>query len=221
MRTRSLVLAALVCLFPLHAARAGSNDAWTAAKANLPKDTMVLLGLDLAQLQKSSLWSLGFPLILSQQPDIKAALDTVKASCQLDPLKIITGLVIGTDANQQHGAIYISVTGLDQAKLTSCFQVVAKGKPTIKTEGKITELSSGDKTLYLSWIGTNVLVLPFELGNKADLGTWTAGAKALTKSKVARSMGKVNTSAAVWAVSAVPKDLDDNQKMKGGYGAIT
>jgi hypothetical protein len=34
-------------------------------------------------------------------------------------------------------------------------------------------------------------------------------------------MGKVNTSAAAWAVSGMPKDLDDKTKMKMGYGSVT
>ena len=47
--TRSVVLAALLVAVPLRA-HAGDKAAWTAAKANLSKDTTVLVGLDLTQL---------------------------------------------------------------------------------------------------------------------------------------------------------------------------
>lgn len=220
---RSLAAVALVSMVSL---TAEAGPAWTAAKANLPKETAVLVGLDLAQLQKSSLFSFGFPMMLSQQPELKEALELVKSTCKLDPMKIVKDVVIGADENQKHGAIYISVDGLDQAKLVSCLDAVAaaKGKKdakvAVKTDGKITELTVGDKSMFLTWIGTNVIVVPHEFTSKADLQAWT-GAKTLAKSKVARGMGKVNTSAAVWAVSGMPKDLDDKTKMKMGYGSVT
>ncbi len=221
---RSLVVAAAVSLLPLTAS-AAPGAAWTAAKSNLPKDTTVLVGLDLVQLTKSSLFTMAFPLMLSQQPEIKDGLDLIKTSCNLDPLKVVQGVVFGTDDTQKHGAIYIAVDGLDQPKIVSCLEAIAKakGKDTkvaVKTEGKISELTLGDKTIYLSWIGTNVLVLPLEITNRADLAAWS-GVKGLARSKVGKAMTKVNTGGAMWAVSAVAKDLDDKTKMKLGYGAMT
>jgi hypothetical protein len=219
----SLAAVALVSTISL---TAEAGPAWTAAKANLPKETSVLVGLDLAQLQKSSLFSFGFPMMLSQQPDLKEGLELVKSTCKLDPMKIVKDVVIGADDNQKHGAIFLSVDGLDQAKLVACLEAVAaaKGKKdvkvAVKTDGKITEIAVGDKSVFLSWIGTNVIALPIEVSSKADLQAWT-GAKALAKSKVAKGMGKVNTSAAAWAVSGMPKDLDDKTKMKMGYGSVT
>ncbi len=221
---RSLVVAAAISLLPV-AASAAPGAAWTAAKANLPKDTTVLVGLDLVQLTKSSLFTMAFPLMLSQQPDIKEGLDLLKTSCKLDPLKVVQGAVFGTDDTQKHGAIYIAVDGLDQPTIVTCLEAVAKakgkdGKVSVKTDGKINEITLGDKTVYLSWVGTNVLVLPLEITNKADLAAWS-GAKGLAKSKVGKAMTKVNTGGALWAVSAVAKDLDDKTKMKMGYGAMT
>ncbi len=221
---RSLVVAAAVSLLPLSAS-AAPGAAWTAARANLPKDTTVLVGLDLVQLTRSSLFSMAFPLMLAQQPELKDGLDRIKAGCNLDPLKVVQGVVFGTDDTQKHGAIYIAVDGLDQPKIVSCLEAMAKanGKDTkvaVKADGRINELTLGDKTVFLSWIGTNVLVLPLEITNKADLAAWS-GVKGLSKSKVARPMTKVNAGGALWAVSAVTKDLDDKTKMKLGYGAVT
>ncbi|CAN5782493.1 hypothetical protein BH11MYX3_BH11MYX3_31370 [soil metagenome] len=221
---RSVVVAAAISLAPI-AASAAPGAAWTAARSNLPKDTTVLVGLDLVQLTRSSLFTMAFPLMLAQQPEIKDGLDLVKTNCKLDPLKVVQGVVFGTDDTQKHGAIYIAVDGLDQPKIVSCLEAVAKakGKDTkvsVKTDGKINELTLGDKTIYMSWIGTSVLVIPLEITNKADLAAWS-GAKGLIKSKVGKASGKVNTGGALWAVSAVAKDLDDKTKMKLGYGSMT
>lgn len=62
-------------------------------------------------------------------------------------------------------------------------------------------------------------MLPLQFDSKADLKTWTT--RGLARSKVARGAGKVNTNAAAWAVSGVPKDLDDATKMKSGYASVT
>jgi len=220
--TRSIAIAALLVAIPLRA-HAGDKAAWTAAKANLPKDTTVLVGLDLTQLTKSSLFTMAFPFILGQQPDAKEGLELVKKHCNLDPLKVVSSVVVGTDDAQKHGALFISLNGVDQPKIVSCMEAVAKAKGNdtkvgVTTDGKITELAVGDKKIYLTWIGTNVIVLPLDFASKADLAAWTG--KGLAKSKVAKGMGKVNTGTAMWAVSAVPKDIDDKTKMKMGYGSI-
>jgi hypothetical protein len=219
---RSIAIAALLVAIPLRA-HAGDKAAWSAAKANLSKDTTVLVGLDLTQLTKSALFTMAFPFILSQQPDVKDGLALVKSTCNLDPLKVVTSVVVGTDDDQKHGAMFVSLSGVDQPKLVSCLEAVAKAKGNdtkvgVTTDGKITELAVGDKKVYLTWIGSNVIALPLDFANKADLTAWTA--KGLAKSKVGKAMTKVNTGSALWAVSAVAKDLDDKMKMKLGYGSI-
>lgn len=219
---RSFALAALLVAIPLHA-HAGDKAAWSAAKANLSKDTTVLIGLDLTQLTKSSLFTMAFPMMLGQAGDLKEGIDLMKTHCKLDPLKTVSSVVVGTDDNQKHGAMFISLSGIDQPKIVSCMEAVAKAKGNdakvaVATDGKITELALGDKKIYLSWLGTNVIALPLDMGNKADLAAWTG--KGLAKSKVAKGMGKVNTGSALWAVSAVPKEIDDKTKMKMGYASL-
>ena len=220
--TRSVALAALLVAVPLRA-HAGDKAAWNAAKTNLSKDTTVLIGLDLTQLTKSTLFTMAFPMILSQQPDVKEGLELLKTTCQLDPLKVVTNIVVGTDDAQKHGAMFVALDGVDQPRIVSCLEAVAKAKGkdskvVVTTDGKITELSVGDKKVYLTWIGTNVLALPLDFANKADLAAWTT--KGLAKSKVGKAVTKVNTGNAIWAVSAVAKDLDDKTRMKLGYGSV-
>jgi hypothetical protein len=215
----------------LSASAAHAGSAWTAAKGAVPKDTAVLVGIDVVQVQKSSLFQMAMPMVLGKAPELKDALSTIKSACKLDPMQVVQNVVIATDANQEHGVIFFGVSGLDTPKMVSCMEAVAKekgkkdAKVVAKQDGAITELSvqgdSGFKTVYVSWIGKDVFALPLQLDSKADLKTWTTGAKALGKSKVARGAAKVNTGAAAWAVSGMPKDLDDNTKMKSGYASVT
>ena len=222
----SLTAACLVAT--VSAAQAGT--AWSAAKGVVPKDTAVLVGFDVVQVSKSSLFQMAMPMMMSKSPDLKDALSTIKSACKLDPMQVVQNVVIATDANQEHGAIFFGVNGLDTPKMVSCMEAVAKekgkkdAKVVAKQDGAITELSvqgdTGFKTVYVSWIGKDVFALPLSFDSKADLKTWTTG-KALGKSKVARGAGKVNTGAAAWAVSGMPKDLDDTTKMKSGYASVT
>lgn len=221
-------LAAACVLVTASAAHAGS--AWTAAKGVVPKETAVVVGLDVAQLSKSTLFQMGMPMLLGKAPELKDALSTIKSACKLDPMTVVQNVVIAADANQEHGVIFFGVNGLDTPKMVACMEAVAKekgkkdAKVVAKQDGAITELSvqgdTGFKTVYVSWIGKDVFALPLSFDSKADLKAWTTG-KALGKSKVARGASKVNTGAAAWAVSGMPKDLDDTTKMKMGYGSVT
>lgn len=222
-------VAAAGLLLSLGTAEAGS--AWSAAKGAVPKDTAVLVGFDVAQVSRSSLFQMAMPMMLAKSPELKDALSTIKSACKLDPMQVVKTVVIATDADQEHGAIFFGVSGLDTPKMAACMEAVAKekGKADAKVvatqDGTITELAvqgdSGFTTVYVSWIGKDVFVLPLQFDSKADLRTWTTGARGLGKSKVARGAGKVNTGAAAWAVSGVPKDLDDATKMKSGYASVT
>lgn len=221
---------AAACLVAVSAAPAHAGTAWTAAKGVVPKNTAVLLGFDVAQVSKSSLFQMAMPMLMNQSPDLKDALSTIKSACKMDPMQVVKNVVVAADADQEHGVIFFGVSGLDTPKMVACMEAVAKekgkadAKVVSKQDGAITELSvqndTGFKTVYVSWLGKDVFALPLKLDSKDDLKAWTTG-KALGKSKVARGAGKVNTSAAAWAVSGMPKDLDDTTKMKSGYASVT
>lgn len=221
---RALAVGVALCVAPL-TARADVATAWTAAKASLPSTTAVVVGLDIETLTKTQLFKLAFPLILSQQPDFKSGLELIKTTCQIDPLKAIKGVVAGTDKDQTQGAIFIALTGIDEPKIVTCLEAIAKSKGdkdtkvVITRDGAITEIAMGKDKLYVSWIGKDVLVLPITTGDKAQLQTWTGGKKALAKAPVGASLAKVDTRSAVWAVSSVERDLE-GMKMKGGYGGL-
>jgi hypothetical protein len=52
----------------------------------------------------------------------------MKDSCKIDPLTAVQAVVVAMSSDQQDGAIYIAVTGVDRAKLTSCIQLAAQQK---------------------------------------------------------------------------------------------
>jgi hypothetical protein len=218
------VFAVAVCLVPLRA-DADAAKAWAAAKTNLPSTTNVLVGLNLTTLTKSSLFSMAFPLLLAQQPDVKSGLDLIKTTCKIDPMTVIDGLVVGMDKDQNTGAVFLALNGVDEAKIARCLEDVAKSKGqtdakvTITKDGTISEMTDGKHKAYVSWIGKDVLVMPLKFDDKAQLQKWTGAKGGLAKAPIGKVLSKVDTRAGIWAVTANEQDLD-GMKMKIGYGSL-
>ncbi|MBA3454401.1 MAG: hypothetical protein H0T42_15010 [Deltaproteobacteria bacterium] len=218
------VAVAVLWLLPV-TARADASKAWAAAKASLPSTTSVVVGMDVTSLTKTSLFKMGFPLLLSQQPDLKAGLELIKTTCQIDVVAAVDGMVAGTDKEQKQGALFLAVKGIDEAKIVTCVEAIAasktgKGAKVVVTrDGAITELVIGNEKMYLTWFGKDVLAFAIAPEDKAQLQAWTGGKKALARAPVGPWLAKVDTKAAVWAVSAVEREIE-GVKMKSGYGGL-
>ena len=218
---------AALCAMPQRAA-ADAARAWAAAKDNLPASTALVIAADLTAITRSQIFSRFLPLALSREPEARKVFDTIKASCKIDPLTAIHGLVYATDADRKQGAIYLSLGGgLDQAKLTSCFEEVAKAsgakdpKLIVKKTGAITEIAMDNAKAYVSWIGTDVLVIPSDIRDKAVLEKWIGQKGGLARSPLAKIHASANTKGALWVASAIAKEIDPGLRMKSAHGALT
>jgi hypothetical protein len=237
MRTAG-ILAALAlstaALSGLHGqARADTARAWAAAKAGLPADTKIVVGVDIAAVQKTQLFATFYPK-LHDQPDVGKVLDAMKNGCKLDPLAVIQGVVVASTGEQDDGAMYLAVTGVDRNKLSSCLQATAQAaaptpaesddkpaKVTIKQSGNITEVTRGGETGFFGWVGKDVLVVTFHATDKPALVKWMGGKGALGKSDLGKTLARVNTSAAMWGAGLGTKEIQPGMTARGGYGAVT
>jgi hypothetical protein len=229
MRTAGIVAAialSSICLLGLQRqARADTARAWTAAKAGLPADTKIVIGVDVTAIQKTQLFQTLYPKV-HDKPDVAEMLDTMKDTCKLDPLSVVRGVVIGMSTDRDDGAVYIALSGVDRAKLSSCFQRVAQArhkdtKVAVKQDGDITELVKGSDSAFIAWVGKDVIAVSLHAQDKASLGKWTGGKGAFAKSELARTLGKVNATAAIWAAGESAKEIEAGITVKGGYGAVT
>jgi hypothetical protein len=218
---------AALCAVPGHAS-ADAARAWAAAKDNLPAQTALVVGADLTVITKTKIFNTLMPVLFAKEPDARKVFDTIKASCKIDPLSAIQGVVYATDAERNQGAVYLSLgAGLDQAKLASCFEQVAKAngakdpKLTVKKTGAITEVTMDKDKAYVSWIGTDVLVIPSDVRDRAVLEKWIGQKGGLARSPVAKVYASANTKGAVWGASAIAKELESGVNMKTAYGALT
>jgi hypothetical protein len=230
MRISGIVAAAALSVVSLQA-HADTSKAWTAAKAGLPADAKVVLGFDVAAIQKTQVFAALFPK-LRDTPEVAKLFDTMKDTCKLDPLAVVQGVVMATSTDQADGALYLSVNGLDRAKLADCAKranlavaadKAAPAKPPVlvKQDGNISEVTRGDDTAFFGWVGKDVIVVSIHAQDKPSLVKWMGGNGALAKSGLGKSIGKVNTSAAVWLIGDTDKELQPGIAAKRVYGAVT
>jgi hypothetical protein len=167
-------------------------------------------------------------MLVGKDEDMKQGLELVKTACKIDPLTAIKSVAIGLDSTGGDGAIYINAPEITATKLVSCLKEVAKAKGkgdkvdqlVVKTDHGVTEMALDDKHMFFGWIGSDVMViLPKHITEREPLKAWMGGG--YTKSPLAKTMAKVNTSAAVFAGSTVGKEMDAQHTMKGGYGWVT
>ncbi len=202
--------------------------AWAAARDNLPAQTALVIGADLTAVMKSQVFNQFLPLALAKEPDARKLFETIKTSCKIDPLTAIHGVVYATDADRKQGALYLSLGGgLDQPKLTKCFQEVAKAsgakdaKLTVKKTGAITEVTLDQDKAYVGWIGSDVLVISSDPRDRGALEKWIVQKGGLAKSPLGKLVASASTKSALWGASAIAKDLDPGLRMKSAHGALT
>ncbi len=226
MRARFLVLATLTSLAPI-TAHADAAKAWSAAKANLPSDATIVAGFNFGAIAKSQIFTEMFPKLVASSADLKDFLDLAKSACGIDPVTAIAGAVVATDGARTSGVVYLALNNLDQPKLASCADKLAKAKSkggdekiTFKKDGNIIEVTSTkqSKSVFYGWVGSDVIVIPKD-GDKAALQRWMGG-KGFAGSALGKLAGKVNTGAAGWGATTESKQVQPGMNMKGGYGSL-
>jgi hypothetical protein len=224
MRTVALLVAVGLSLVPLHA-RADASRAWAAAKAGLPADAKVVIGVDFGAIQKSQLFATYYPK-LRDKPEVSKILESMKTTCKLDPLTTVQGIVVATSGDQNEGAVYLSIAGVDRARLSSCLQTAGQAvdktaKVSIVQDGNITALTENTDTSFFGWVGKDVIVVSTRGKDKASLLKWMNGKGGLARSELGKSLAKVNTSAAVWGAGETTKEIQPGITARGGYGSVS
>jgi hypothetical protein len=230
MGTAGILAAAAVALaFASTHARADSK-AWSAAKAGLPADAKLVVGLDVAAIQKTELFATYYPKLL-EKADAAKLIDTLKASCKIDPLVAVQAVVVATASDRDDGAVYLALAGVDRAKFSSCLQQAAQSKTdqaaaekaakvSVKQDGNITQVTDGTGTAFFGWVGKDVVVVSLHAQDRASLARWMGGKGALARSPIGKAIAKTSTSAALWGAGEETKEIEAGITVKGGYGAV-
>lgn len=215
-------LAPAVVLVASLASHADANpaSAWTAAKANLSGAPAFVGGVKVGDVAKLGTVKM---LLSMSAPDVNKGLDQLQRVCGLDAWKTIEAIAWGLDADF-HGVAFIAVKGLDQAKLTTCAEGLARDRgdkdatATSTVDGAITTLVIGGETTYLRWIGKDVIAVATDPADRALLEKWTKKG-GLAKAKVGKLAAKADTKAMVWVASTLETEAGGG-KVHHAYGSI-
>jgi hypothetical protein len=228
-------LAAVVLASAVASSAHAQSKSWTAAKAVLPGDLYVVAGGNVTTIQKSTIYKTIVPALLQSQQEAKEGFEMIKTTCGIDVETSITDAVVAVNEKEK-GLIVAALSGIDEAKVTSCLTKIAekeakdKKKPTkklsAKTSGKIVEytMEGESEKLYVAWLSSDVIAMATDPTDKALLEKMIGGKGAITKSgDLGKALGKVNTSAALWLV--VDKDTPVGEgktkaTMKVAFGAV-
>lgn len=225
MRTVGIFVAMAVSVAALSPRVAGADTAraWTAARAALPADATLVIGVDLAAIQKSELFAAVFPK-LRARPGVGEMFDLLKDHCKLDPLAVVQSAVVAMADNHTDGAVYLAVTGVDRAGLAKCIEAVNQGngaKVTVQQDGNLTQLTKDNAVSYAGWVGKDVIVMSLHPEDKPALVKWMGGKGAFARSGLSATLTKVNKAAALWSAGDVVKELEPGATAKTFYGAFT
>jgi hypothetical protein len=219
------IAAALALTAAAHGgARADATRVWNAAKAGIPADAKVVVGIDVAAIQKTQLFATYYPK-LHDKPDAAKVLDAMRDQCKLDPVAVIQGVVVASIGDGEDGAMYIAVQGVDKTRLSSCLVAAAQAddkdaKVAIKNTGNISEVTKGSESAFFGWVGKDIVVVPFHTNDKPSLVKWMGGKGALAKSELGKTLTKVNTAATIWGAASEPKEIQPGVTARGGYGTV-
>ncbi len=219
------IVAAVALSLAAPRAHADTSKAWTAAKAGLPGDATLVVGIDVTVLLKTPLFSTLFSILLARPEfsNVQEPLQAVKDTCKVDPLAAVQSAVVATSADRSDGAVYLAVTGVDKAKVADCLKRAGEAdggnKLSIKQDGNITQLTEGSKSWFLGWVGKDVIVVSSRFADKASLTKWMSGKGTLAKSTLGKRLAKVNMSALIWGARDGDHQLH-GITTKGFHGAV-
>ncbi len=175
--------------------------------AYVPADADAVIGLNLAQLQKSALWQQFVAKDLADSPDIKSFV----ADCGFDPMASLTHMTIGlTGLGGDSISGTIVVHGLDKAKATACFNQravpeIQKDGPHVTVDQDVVIIDSPDNKSHFGFTFVDDATALFVIGPAAatrqgilDVAAGTHGLRGTPG--FTDALADVNTDASVWAM---------------------
>ena len=184
--------------------------AWTAAKKSLPAGLQAVVGVNVAPIRSSALYTQLMDMAKSKAAGAESKLDKVKSVCGIDGSGVLDSIVMGMTTDEK-AVIVISTKGQTRAQLEACGQKLAKSDSktlSITKDGALVKYSGmGDDDLYVKWLTKDTLL------------ALTAGG--IAKDSIGAQVAKLNTSAALWGVVNKSQDIPDLKgKMTSAYGTL-
>jgi hypothetical protein len=172
----------------------------------LPVDSEIVMGLNFAQLQQSSLWK-QFVEPQMMKGDTQQKMAEFKAKCGFDPMSAVQSLSIGLKNVGGAGAPdgVIVVHGTDKTKVMACLDKMKdeaqKDGSTIEKDGDVVNIKSKNgENMAFTYVSNDTLVAVIGTqANTAGVKAAAAGTSALkTSATFVEMYGKINKGDSLW-----------------------
>lgn len=194
----------------------------------LPKDSEIVLGINVQQLQKSALWKQFVEPQMAKNADFVTKMQQFKDKCGFDPMASITSVSAGLKAAGDNADGIVVFSGLDKTKSLTCLDKnkaeMEKDGTSYTTDGDVTLIKNKKgETVAAHFVNDTTLVMGVgALGNTAAVKAAAAGTSTLKSSPQFVDMyGKINTSDSMWGLAnCASKALADLKKANISCKAI-
>ncbi len=197
-----------------------------AATARLPESVHTVATSHVKAIRSTKLFTKLFPALLEEADELAEGIKMIKKTCQIDPVVSIEDATFAGEGSGDDGVVFVGLTGVDEAKATSCATKVAKAelgadakveKVTSKADGTLYKVSSerAKKEVYFAWLPGEVVAVGTDEDDKALIERMLSGKGNLKKSKVASRLSKLDPNAALSGVTAKEETVE-GKKVKGG-----
>jgi len=187
--------------------KSGASAASTKDLEMIPVESEIVLGVDLAQAQKSALFrDLAAPE-MTASGDIQKIVETLKTKCDIDPMKAATSLTAGVkDASTRNPEVVAVLHGIEKAKAMPCLDKVkddlAAEKLEVVKDGDVVVIKSDRGDLAFTFTGDTTAVIVAGPNAKKERVLEIAQAKSTLKSskQFNEMFGRVQAGHTAWAV---------------------
>ena len=216
-RSRWLAAGLLICSVVLGACgskkegdKSAEGKSGTSAAGNqdldvIPLQSDLVLGIDLAQAQKSGAYREYVLPMMTRSAEVQKVTELLKTKCQLDPMAVATRLTAGVKlANKRNLDGVVVVHGIEKAKALPCLDQVkeqlAAEHVEVTKDGDVVMLKGERGELAFTFTGdSTVLVVMGGKANKEGVMEAAQAKSALKSSKEFADMySRIQTGHTIW-----------------------
>jgi hypothetical protein len=217
-----LLMAGALLAFGACKDQGGDSPSAKGQFAYLPKDSNVIVGVYPQQIASSALFKEFVEPELAKNADYQK----LKEKCGFDPLKEISGIVVGAKTESED--MVVAISGITKEQFTKCVPAMGpegQEPPKVTQEGDYVKVEAEGETTWFGWVDAKTMVMRPEAKEKATIEAIVKTTDGLDKNANMMALAdKVDKKAAIWF--AVHNDKPDQPlagvpvQAKALYGSL-
>jgi hypothetical protein len=182
-----------------------------------PADSNLVVGINLAGLRGTKLWTQMWPTIEQQGGE---ELAEFKATCNIDVGTAVNTITVGGNVDKKDNMLIAVTTTVPRDQVLKCVPAMAqkKGKTVeVKEDGKFVSIKEGETTKSFAWAdGSTVVFSAGDADDRPYLEERLAGKDSVTGNQEFMKLVNATDSTATLWIAFVPPEGGSNPMMGGG-----